>query len=121
MAHFEIEGKEYELKLTFDSIKYLNKVCPGGSLELVGKAMTGDLEVFAHVIHAGLFHAGKNFSFAEIEAILGKAVEEEKLDLEYVLKVSKEVVVDSFFFKKIVKKLMKDNPEALEQLENFLK
>ena len=37
MAKFEIDGKEYDLKLTFESVNYLNGSLKGGSYELIGR------------------------------------------------------------------------------------
>jgi hypothetical protein len=41
--------------------------------------------------------------------------------MEYVLKTSNEVVSESFFYKKIVAKLVAKNPEAMEQMNELLK
>ncbi|WP_332606872.1 tail assembly chaperone [Bacillus spizizenii] len=120
MATFKLGGKEYELKLTYESVKYLNKQCQNGALELVGKALAGDFEIFPHVIHAGLFHAGKNFALETVENEIEKLFEEEKIDMEYVMKTGKEVVADSFFYKSLLKKMMKDDPKAMEALEELL-
>ncbi|MCR6097176.1 hypothetical protein HXA31_03095 [Salipaludibacillus agaradhaerens] len=119
MATFEIQEKEYELKLTFDSVKYLNNVVEGGSLGLIGKAMMGDLDVFSHIVHAGLFHHGKNFSFKEVEAEIEKGIANETLDGQDVFAICNEVVTDSFFYKKQVNKLLADNPEAFEALKKL--
>lgn len=121
MAHFELNGKEYDLKLTYKAMIHLNKTVDGGALGLVGKAMAGDLEVFAHIVHAGLFHHGQNFSFAEVESAIEEAIEKEKLDLEEIYDLSNSVVTDSFFYKAQVKKLLADNPEALKQIEKLRK
>ncbi|KMK75458.1 tail assembly chaperone [Alkalihalobacillus pseudalcaliphilus] len=118
MATFEIEGKEYELKLTYASVKYLDKHSENGQMGLVGLAMMGDLDIFPHIVHAGLFHAKQNFTLAHIEAEIEKAFEAEKLDLDGIIKLSNEVVTKSFFYKKTVDKFMKlsGDPKATEAL-----
>src|SRR5690625_1242163 len=119
MTIFEINGKEYELKLTYKSIKYLNGLFEGGSYELIGRAIQGDLEAFPKIVHAALFHTEENFSLASIEDEIEKLINNEKLSLEDVTRICDEVVTQSFFYKKTVDKLMKSNPEmkkALEQL-----
>ena len=119
MTIFEINGKEYELKLTYKSIKYLNGLFEGGSYELIGRAIQGDLEAFPKIVHAALFHTEENFSLASIEDEIEKLINNEKLSLEDVTRICDEVVTQSFFYKKTVDKLMKNNPEmkkALEQL-----
>jgi hypothetical protein len=121
MARFEVNGKEFELKLTFASVKYLDSLFDGGSLGLIGKAIAGDLDTFTQIVHAGLFHTGENISFSDVEKAIENAFESEKLDMDYVLKTSNEVVAESFFYKKIVTKLVAKNPEAMEQMNELLK
>ncbi|ETB71265.1 hypothetical protein A943_07750 [Bacillus sp. CPSM8] len=121
MARFEIEGNEYELKLTYASVEYLNGLYKGGSFELIGKALMGDLEAFPNIIHAGLFHTGKNFSIKKIREAIEAAISEEKLDMDEIMKLSNEVVSKSFFYKKTVEKLLKKDPQATEMLADFLK
>ncbi len=121
MARFEIEGKEYELKLNFASVKYLDSLYEGGSLGLIGRALSGDLDTFTHVVHAGLFHTDKNFSLKSVEQAIEDAFENEKLDLDYALKIVNEVVTDSFFYKKVVAKLLAKSPEAKAELDELLK
>lgn len=120
MARFEIEGNEYEVKLSFAGVKYLGSLYEGGALSLIGKAMSGDLDTFLHIIHAGLFHTEKNFALKTVEQAIEQAFEAEKLDMEAVLKMSNEVVTESFFFKKIVAKLVAKNPEAFKQMQEIL-
>lgn len=119
MATFEIDGKEYELKLTYKAIKYLNNSFEGGSYELIGKAISGDFDAFPKIVHAALIHTGENFSFKSIEEEIEKLIDGEKLSMDDVAKICDEVVTQSFFYKKTVDKLMKSNPEmkkALDQL-----
>lgn len=119
MATFEINGKEYELKLTYKAIKHLNNSFEGGSYELIGKAIAGDFDTFPKVVHAALFHTDENFSFKLVEEEIEKLIDEEKLSMEDVAKICDEVVTQSFFYKATVDKMMANNPEmkkALEQL-----
>lgn len=119
MATFEINEKEYELKLTYKAIKRLNAAFEGGSYELIGKAIQGDFDAFPHIVHAGLLHTGENFSLKTIEAEVEKRVDNELISMEDIARISDAVVTQSFFYKATVDKLMKNNPEmqkALEQL-----
>lgn len=120
MATFEINGKEYELKITYAAVKRLNNVHEGGSFELIGKAMQGDFETFPHIIHAGLLHTGENFAFKDIEKAIEEAVENERLSLDAIIKLSNEVITNSFFYKPTVDKLSKQNPEMKKALEQLL-
>lgn len=119
MANFEINGKEYELKLTFDSINYLNSG-EGGALALVGSVFTGDLETYVKVVYAGLKHTGENFTYDAVKGAVESQIAEEKLDLDKIMKDGNEIVAGSFFYKKTVSKLLKneDAKAAMEQLLN---
>lgn len=119
MVTFEINEKEYELKLTYKSIKYLNGLFDGGSYELIGKAIQGDIEAFPKIVHAALFHSGENIALKTVEAVIEENVDNGELSLEDIAEISDKVVTQSFFYKSTVEKLMKRNPEmrkALEQL-----
>lgn len=120
MATFEINGKEHELKLTYASVKRLNNVHEGGSFELIGKAMQGDFETFPHIIHAGLLHTGEDYSFKTVEEAIEQAFADEKISLDDIIKISNEVVTQSFFYKPTVTKLTKQNPEMKKALEQLL-
>lgn len=119
MITFEINGKEYELKLTYKAIKYLNASFEGGSYELIGLAMQGDIEAFPKIVHAGLFHTDEKFTFKAIEERIEELIDGGELSLEDIEKISDAVVAQSFFYKPKVDQMMKNNPEmkkALEQL-----
>lgn len=120
MANFVIDGQEYELKLNYAGVKYLNAIYPNGSFEVIGKAMMGDLDTFPHVISAALKHTGRNFSLATIEAAIDDQMASEQLDLDAILRISNEVVTKSFFYAKTVAKLTKDNKQAQQALEKLL-
>ncbi|GIN10221.1 hypothetical protein J26TS2_00880 [Shouchella clausii] len=119
MATFTMDGKEYELKLTYQGVTHLNDTVEGGSFGLIGKALMGDIGVFANIVHAGLMHHGKNFSFNEVKEEIADQIEKEKLDAQDIFRISNEVVTDSFFYKSQAEKLMADNPKAAEALRKL--
>ncbi len=119
MATFEINGKEYELKLTYQAIKLLNNAIEGGSYGIVGKAIAGDFDAFPNIVHAALIHTGENFSLKTVESEIEKKIDGNKLSMDDVAKICDEVVTQSFFFAKTVKKLMDKNPEMKEALEQL--
>src|SRR5690625_2158762 len=119
MVTFEINDKEYELKLTYKAIKYLNGIFEGGSYELIGKAIQGDIESFPKIVHAALFHTDENFALSTVEEQIEELVDSGKLSLDQIARICDEVVAQSFFYKATIEKLMKSNPEmkkALDQL-----
>ncbi len=119
MKRFTVQGNEYDLKLTFASTKYLNSLHDGGALQLVAKVMTGDVVTFANVIHAALFHAGKNFALKTIEKEIEMLIDGEELELTEIIKTGKELLEESFFYKKAVNNMMKDE-KTRAQLEMLL-
>lgn len=119
MATFEIDGKEHELKLTYKAIKYLNGKFEGGSYELIGNAIQGDIVSFPLIVHAGLFHTGKDYTLKAVEERIEELIDNGELSLDGISKITDEVVTQSFFYKATVDKLIKNNPEmkkALDQL-----
>lgn len=116
---YEMNGKEYELKLDYKAIKYLTKEIDGGTLGAVGLAMSGDLDAFPKIIHAALLHTGESFKFKDVEASIIEKVDGEELDLNTIMKIGNSVVADSFFLKATVAKLMKD-PEAKAAMNQLL-
>lgn len=121
MELFEINGKEYELKLTLNSVKYLNKLHDGGAYVLIQQALTGDIDTFISIVHAGLFHTEQGFKLADIEKSIDEGIENEKIDLAYINKISYGVVAESFFYKKTLDKMFANDPEAREQIEALMK
>src|SRR5690625_1288710 len=87
MTMFEIDGKEYELKLTYKSIKYLNGLFDGGSYELIGKAIQGDIESFPKIVHAALFHTDENFALSTVEEQIEELVDSGKLSLDQIARI----------------------------------
>lgn len=121
MVTFEIDGKEYELKLTYESIKYLNKFSENNNpMDIVGLAMQGDIEIFPKIVHAALFHTNEKFTLKKIQEDINKKIENEELDYLDIMKIGYEVVANSFFYKRIVEKSLKANPGMKEELEKLL-
>lgn len=121
MANFKINGKEHELKLTWLGVKYLNKVTEGGALAVVGQAMQGDADLFPHVISAALKHTELNHSLEDVDIAIGQAIEEERLDFLGIMRLSNEVISESFFYKTVVAKLMAENKDSKKALDKLLK
>lgn len=120
MATFIIDEKEYDLKLTYESVKRLNKAFDGGSLEIIGLALSGDLDAFPIVLHAGLLHTGEKFTQKKVNEAIEKAFEDESLSLDAIQKIMNEVVTDSFFYRPTVAKLIAKNPELKTALDSLL-
>lgn len=118
---FEINEEEYELKITLQSVKYLNNLHEGGAFTLIQKAISGDLDTFVAVVYAGLFHTEKGFKKKDIEKAIEDGINNELIDLDYINRTSYGVVAESFFYKKTVTKLFKDDPEAMAQIESLMK
>jgi|SRR6185312_7286576 len=120
MATFEINGKEHELKLTYAGVKRLNGLHEGGSFELIGKALMGDLETFPHIVQAALLHTGEDYTLKAVEKAIDDAINAEKLDMQDILKLSNEVVTQSFFYRATVNKLMAKDATAKAALDELL-
>lgn len=121
MHTFEINGKEHELKLTLNSVKYLNGLNQGGAFSLIQKVMTGDIDTFVDVVFAGLFHTEKGYKKKDVEKAVEEAIVDEKLDLDTINRTSYGVVADSFFYKATVDKMFKEDPDAKKQVEALMK
>lgn len=115
MARFEIQGKEYELKLDFKALTEVDKLY-NSPLEFVGKVLGGSLDAFVDVVYFGLMHSDKGFARKTVLKEIEQAINDKKMNFTDVLKIGKEVVTESFFFKETVQKMMKNNPQAMEQL-----
>lgn len=119
MNNFTIKNKEYELKLTYKALDILDGLYEGGSYELIGRAMQGDFGLFPRLIHAGLIHTGKGFTIKDVEKEIESLVDNQELTLDNIAKISDAVVVQSFFYKDTVERIMKDNPEMRKSLEKI--
>lgn len=120
MATFEINGKEYELKITFEAVKRLNNAFKGGSYEVIGKAIAGDFEAFPIIVHAGLMHTGENFTLKQVQQAIEDLFSAEAITLDDIQRISNEVVSESFFYKPTVKKMMNKNPEMKKAYEQLM-
>lgn len=121
MATFTINGKEHELKLAYKGVKRLNALYEGGTFELIGKAMMGDLDTFPYIVQASLMHTGEDYTLAQVEDAIDAAIEAEELDHSAILRLSNEVITQNFFYKATVAKLMAKNKAAGKALEDLLK
>ena len=119
MATFEIEGKEYELKLDYSAVLRLSNLYEGGAYELIGKAISGNLELFPTVVHAALFHTGENLALTTVEQAIEQAIENESLAFDDITTLLDKVVTQSFFFEATVKKMITKNPELAQALEQI--
>lgn len=120
MAKFEIDGKEYDLKLTFESVNYLNGALKGGSYELIGKALAGDFETFPQIVYAGLLHTGEKITLKKVNDEIANKFANEELTLDYIQTTSNEVVSECFFYAPTVKKMLDKNPEMKKALEQIM-
>lgn len=120
MATFEIEGKEYELKLTFESVKRLNKAFDGGSAEVIGLSIAGDLDAFPIIVHAALLHTKEGFTMAKVNKAIEEAFEKELITFHDIQQITNEVVTDSFFYRPTVKMILKEQPEIQKALDALL-
>lgn len=116
MSTLKIDGNEYELKLNYGAVKLLSNSFEGGAYEVIGKALSSDLDAFPKVLHAALFHTGKNFSLKKVEQAIEQAIDNEELSFESIGKILDEVVSQSFFFKATVDKMLEKNPEMAEAM-----
>ncbi|MEH7457722.1 tail assembly chaperone [Bacillus sp. JJ1127] len=103
-TRFVINGEEHELKFCLQAIKLIDE--NGGPFQFVSHAMQGGLTNFIDVIYYALIHTGKGFTYDTVQKEVEGLFNEEKLDLDEILKYNKAVVLNSFFFQKTVKKLL---------------
>ncbi|MDM5188616.1 tail assembly chaperone [Bacillus sp. DX4.1] len=103
-TRFEVKGKEYELKYGFEAIKLIDG--NGGPFEFVQKAMQGGISDFIDVVYYALIHTEEGITRKDVEAEIERQLSSEELSFDDILKVNKAVVLNSFFFKKTVNKLL---------------
>jgi len=120
MMMFEINNEEHEIKLTLESIKYLNSRNSGGAFEFIQKAISGDLDTYVDIVFAGLFHTEKGFKKKDVEAAIDEGIANEKIDLSEINSTCYGVVSESFFYKKTVNKMFESDPEAKKELEKLM-
>lgn len=117
---FKIEGEMKELKLNFAGIKYLNGLYEGGSFELIGKALMGDIETYPHIILASLMHTDGNYNEFDVEAALDEMIEAGELTMQDIIRTSNILIARSPFYKATVDKLVKNDPNAQASLEALI-
>src|SRR5699024_3733193 len=117
MAVFNIDGKEFELRLTYKAVKHLNGLFEGGAYEIVGKAVSADLVASANDIHAALTRTGKYVAIKEVEHAIESAIDGAVLAFDDISKIPDQVVTQSFFLKATVTKMMERNPEMAKALK----
>lgn len=121
MEMIEIKGKEHELKLTLESVKYLNGLYDGGAFALIQKAISGDIDTYVDVLFSGLFHTKEGYKRKDVEAAVEEGIVAEKIDLDLINRTSYGVVAESFFYKATVAKMFKNDPEAKKQIDELMK
>lgn len=121
METFEINGKEHELKLNLNSVKYLNGLYDGGAFMLIQKAMSGDIDTFIDIVFAGLFHTEGGYKKEDVEQSVEDGILDEELDLDTINRTSYGVVAESFFYKATINKMFKSDPDAKKQIEALMK
>lgn len=103
-TRFAIKGKEYELKFCLQALKLLDE--NGGPMQFVSQTMQGGVTNFTDVIYYALIHTNEGVTYEAVQQEIESLFENEKLDLDEILKYNKAVVLNSFFFKKTVTKLL---------------
>jgi|GEM_PF-4480876 len=121
MERIVIQGEEHELKLTLESVKYLNSLYEGGGFMLIQKAISGGIETFIEIVHAGLFYTKKGFKKKDVEQMVEDGITSETIDLDFINRTSYGVVAESFFYKKTVDKIFAKDPEAKKQIDQLMK
>src|SRR5690625_7318048 len=120
MATFTINGKEYELKITYEAVNRLNQAVDGGSYELIDKAIAGDFEAFPIIVHAALLHTRENFSLKDVKDAIEVMYSNEAITFDDTQRIANEVVPESFFYKPTVTKMMNQNPEMKKAYEQLM-
>jgi len=121
MAVFEIDGTEYELKITGKSIKAIDKRYEGGTMMFLSAAMQGSLDTFTDVVYYGLKHTEDGITRKKVEQEIENKLEKEELSLSDMYKIIKEVIIDSFFFKEMIDKMTEADPTTKAQMEAIMK
>lgn len=119
MATFIIDDKEFDLKITYEAIERLNKAFEGGAYEVVGRALSNDIEAFPTIVHAALIHTGEKFTKKKIDEVVKQMYVDETISFDYIQQVYKEVIMDSFFYKPTFQRMMKANPEMKEMYKQM--
>lgn len=120
-TQFEIDGKEYELKITHESIKHLNKSEDNGVYGLLGNILKAEFNTYLNVVYAGLLHTKEGFTKEKVENAVYEKIEKQELDFDTIQKTMYHLVAENFFYKATMNKLLAKEPEAKKQIEELMK
>lgn len=115
--NFEIKGEKHELKLTWNAVKQLNELQEGGSFELIGSALQGNMGTYSQVVFAGLLHTGKDYKMKQVEEAIGEAFENGKVTMSDVINTLYELLLENNFYKDTVERMLADSPGAKEAMD----
>ena len=117
---FEIKGEVVDLKLTWKATRYLADIYEGGTFELIGKAIMGNLETFPHIIYASVMHSEKDYSLSDVEDALDDAVNSGALTMHDILRLSNLLITKSPFYASTVDKLLVGDDNARQSIDALL-
>lgn len=116
---FEINGETHELRLTWSAVSQLNDMYSGGSFELIGLALQGDMTAYTRVIYAALKHTDKGYSLEQVEEAIGVLFDKGKVSITDVLNTLNDVFLENNFYKGLVDKMFAESPETKEMLDKL--
>lgn len=116
---FEINGETHELKLTWNAVSQLNEMYSGGSFELIGRAIQGDMTAYTRVVFAALKHTGKGYSLNQVEDAIGELFENGKVSMTDVLNTLNNVFLENHYYKGLVERMLSENPEVKSTLDKL--
>lgn len=117
---FKIKGEEHPLLLNFTAVKYLNDIYEGGTFELIGKALMGDLDTFPELVYAGLRYTPEAYEIYDIEEALDEAVLSGELSFKDILRMSNQLVAENSFYKSTVDNLLKQDKGAKKAIADLI-
>ena len=116
---FEINGETHELKLTWNAVSQLNDMYSGGSFELIGRALQGDMTAYTRVLFAALKHTGKDYSLNQVEQAIGESFDKGKVSIPDVLNTLNDVFLENHFYKGLVDKMLAESPDTKAMLDKL--
>lgn len=116
---FEINGETHELKLTWNTVLQLNDMYPGGSFEIIGLAIQGDMTAYTRVVFAALKHTGKGYSLNQVEDAIGELFDNGKISMTDVLNTLNDVFLENHFYKALVDRMLSESPEVKATLDKL--
>jgi len=82
MTNLKINGQEHAIKVNYDGLKYLNEIVKDGE--------QADLDLYAHIIYAGLIHTGGPYTVEDVmRAIERLDISEDKLMYQEITNASR--------------------------------